>query len=180
MPQKYRGTFQNRPNTVKIKGDYSGGHPPAVTKQGKILPPSPIGQGERRTQKCFICWARPELLSSRMNHDRHHGSYGRAQRAEDIGHNLAETGHLHDEDFVEDLRAVPSEAWAQALCLIRSYISTARQHTMGAPGSIARVFTGDPAMEPIAQPTLTRRCQIGDNCGNDVCSLIKRTHIAIL
>lgn len=115
-----------------------------------------------------------------MNHDRRHGSYGRAQRAEDIGHNLAETGHLHDEDFVEDLRAVPSEAWAQAFCLIRSYISTACQHTMGVPGSIARVFTGDPAMEPIAQPSLTRRCQIGDNYGNDVCSLIKRPHIAIL
>ena len=62
-----------------------------------------------------------------MNHDRRHGSYGRAQRAEDIGHNLAETGHLHDEDFVEDLRAVPSEAWAQGFCLIRSYISTAWQ-----------------------------------------------------
>ena len=60
-----------------------------------------------------------------MNHDRRHGSYGRTQRAEDIGRNLAETGHLHDEGLVEDLRAVPSKARAQAFCLIRSYISTA-------------------------------------------------------
>jgi hypothetical protein len=50
-----------------------------------------------------------------------------ASRIENIGRNLAETGHLHDEGFVENLRAVPSEAWAQAFCLMRSYISTAWQ-----------------------------------------------------
>lgn len=44
-----------------------------------------------------------------MNHDdRRHGVYGWAQRVEDIGRNLAETGHLHDEGLVGDLRAVPS------------------------------------------------------------------------
>jgi hypothetical protein len=50
---------------------------------------------------------------------------------------------------------------------------------MGAPGSIARVFTGDPTMEPIAQPSLTRRYQLGDNWKNDVCSLRKRPQIPI-
>jgi hypothetical protein len=32
---------------------------------------------------------------------------GQALRAEDIGHNLAETGHSHDGGAAEDLRAVP-------------------------------------------------------------------------
>lgn len=54
------------------------------------------------------------------------------------------------------------------------------EDTMGAPGSIACVFTGDPAMEPIAQPSLTRRCQIGDNWRNDVCPLSKRPQTPIL
>ena len=120
VPQKYRGTYQNRPNTVKIKGPTLVASTLLSSNRARFYPPRPIAQGERGTQKCFICWAQPGLLSSRMNHDRRHGSYGRAQRAEDIGHNLAETGHFHDEDFVENLRAVPSEAWAQAFCLIRA------------------------------------------------------------
>ena len=132
MPQKYRGTYQNRPNTVKIKGRYSGGHHHDGTKQAEI----PHRAMQAENQKCF-----PAGLVL--------GSCGCAQRVEDIGHNLVETGHLHDEDFVVDLRAVPSEAWTQTFCLIRSYISTARRHTMDVPVSIARVFTGDPAMEPM-------------------------------
>jgi hypothetical protein len=51
MPQKYRGTYQNRPNTVKIKGNYSGGHHHDATKQDKIPPPHRARQTEN--QKCF-------------------------------------------------------------------------------------------------------------------------------
>ena len=161
MPQKYLGIYQNRPNTVKIKGPYSGGHHHDAAKQGKIPPPP--SRNASGKPKMFSCWTCPRLLLSRMNHDRRHDSYGWAQRVEDIGHNLVETGHVHDEDFVVDFQAVPSQAWAQTFCLIRSYISTARRHTMDVPASITLVFTGDPAMEPIVQPSLTRRCQIGDN-----------------
>ncbi len=84
MPQKYRGTYQNRPNTVKIKGNYSGGHHHDATKQDKI-PPSPSRKANGKP-KMFSCLTRPRLLLSRMNHARRHGSYGRAQRAENIGH----------------------------------------------------------------------------------------------
>ena len=37
----------------KDTGDYSGGHPPAVTKQGKILPPSPISARRAKNPKMF-------------------------------------------------------------------------------------------------------------------------------
>ena len=69
---------------------------------------------------------------------------GRALRAEDIGHNLAETGHSMMKVPQKISGLFRSEAGAQAFCRIRSHISTARQHTMGALDAIARVFTGDP------------------------------------
>lgn len=51
VPQKYRGTYQNRPNTVKIKGNY-GGHHHDATKQGKF--PLPIAQCKRKTNNVFL------------------------------------------------------------------------------------------------------------------------------
>ena len=86
VPQKYRGTYQNRLNTVKIKGNYSGGHHHDATKQDKIPSPHSPSRKANGKPKMFSCWTRSRLLLSRMNHDRRHGSCGRAQRVEDIGH----------------------------------------------------------------------------------------------
>lgn len=67
-----------------------------------------------------------------------------ALRAENIGHNLAQTGHSHDEGAAEDLRAVPQRSGDPSLLWHRSYSSTAVQHTMGAMDTIACILTGDP------------------------------------
>ena len=59
----------------------------------------------------------------------------------------------------------------------------AQRMNFGCPtGSIIRLSNrlGDAFIPYRAQPSLTRRCQIGDNCINDVYSLIKRTQIFIL
>jgi len=103
--------------------------------------PTPIAQGNRKTNKCFSCWTRPGLLLSRMNHDRRHASYGRAQRAENIGYNLAEREQLHDEGFVEGLRAVPSEAWPKP-----SVSSAATSPRRGRTGCRREIWTGSLSM----------------------------------
>ena len=67
--------------------------------QGKILPPSPIGEASKKPKNVFSCWTRPGLLLFRMNHDdRRHGGTraGTARRVlEVLPHGHPGPGIIH-------------------------------------------------------------------------------------